>query len=115
MKIAILSRDGSLYSCRRLREVAEQRGHFVQIIDSLSCYININSASPGIHYRGELLGHFDAVIPRIGTGITFYGTAVLRQFEMCGSYPLNESAAVTRAGTNCVPCNCSPVMASTCR
>ncbi len=97
MKMAILSRDGTLYSCRRLRDVAEQRGHFVQIIDPLSCYMNINPASPGIHYRGELLGHFDAVIPRIGTGITFYGTAVLRQFEMCGSYPLNESAAVTRA------------------
>ncbi|MCZ4058850.1 30S ribosomal protein S6--L-glutamate ligase [Pantoea sp. LMR881] len=97
MKMAILSRDGSLYSCRRLREVAEQRGHFIQIIDPLSCYMNINPASPAVHYRGEPLGHFDAVIPRIGTAITFYGTAVLRQFEMCGSYSLNESVAISRA------------------
>ena len=97
MKIAILSRDGQLYSCRRLREVAERRGHEIQIIDPLSCYMNINPASPAVHYRGEPLGHFDAVIPRIGSAITFYGTAVLRQFEMCGSYPLNESLAIARA------------------
>lgn len=97
MKMAILSCDGSLYSCRRLREVAEQRGHFIHIIDPLSCYMNINPASPAVHYCGEPLEHVDAVIPRIGTSITFYGTAVLRQFEMCGSYPLNESAAITRA------------------
>ena len=97
MKIAILSRDGELYSSRRLREVAEQRGHETQIIDPLSCYMNINPASPAVHYRGEPLGHFDAVIPRIGPAITFYGTAVLRQFEMCGSYPLNESLAIARA------------------
>ncbi|WP_312063738.1 30S ribosomal protein S6--L-glutamate ligase [Pantoea septica] len=97
MKIAILSRDGQLYSCRRLREVAEQRGHEIQIIDPLSCYMNINPASPAVHYRGEPLGHFDAVIPRIGSAATFYGTTVLRQFEMCGSYPLNESLAIARA------------------
>jgi ribosomal protein S6--L-glutamate ligase len=58
--------------------------------------MNINPASPAVHYCGEPLGHFDAVIPRIGNAITFYGAAVLRQFEMCGSYPLNESAAITR-------------------
>ena len=97
MKIAILSRDGALYSCRRLRETAEQRGHEIQIIDPLSCYMNINPASPVVHYGGEPLGYFDAVIPRIGPATTFYGTAVLRQFEMCGSYPLNESVAITRA------------------
>ena len=97
MKMAILSRDATLYSSRRLREAAEARGHQVQIIDPLSCYMNINPASPAVHYCGEPLGHFDAVIPRIGTLITFYATAVLRQFEMCGSYPLNESAAITRA------------------
>ncbi|MGC0909952.1 30S ribosomal protein S6--L-glutamate ligase [Pantoea agglomerans] len=96
MKIAILSRDETLYSSRRLREEAAARGHQVQIIDPLSCYMNINPASPAVHYCGEPLGHFDAVIPRIGNPITFYGTAVLRQFEMCGSYPLNESAAITR-------------------
>jgi len=97
MKIAILSRDETLYSSRRLREAAEGRGHQEQIIDPLSCYMNINPASPAVHYCGEPLGHFDAVIPRIGSLTTFYGTAVLRQFEMSGSYPLNESAAITRA------------------
>ncbi|WP_130834548.1 30S ribosomal protein S6--L-glutamate ligase [[Erwinia] mediterraneensis] len=97
MKIALLSRDGELYSCKRLREAAQQRGHEIQIIDPLSCYMNINPASPVVHYGGEPLGYFDAVIPRIGPATTFYGTAVLRQFEMCGSYPLNESVAITRA------------------
>ncbi|KEY57773.1 30S ribosomal protein S6--L-glutamate ligase [Serratia sp. DD3] len=97
MKIAILSRDGSLYSCKRLRQAAEQRGHQIDIIDPLSCYMNVNPAAPAIHYRGRKLQHYDAVIPRIGSAITFYGTAVLRQFELLGSYPLNESVAITRA------------------
>ncbi len=97
MKIAILSRDGSLYSCKRLLEAARKRGHSVEVIDPLSCYMNINPGSSAIHYRGKQLAHFDAVIPRIGSAITFYGTAVLRQFEVCGSYPLNESVAITRA------------------
>lgn len=97
MKIAIFSRDGSLFSCQRLREAAESRGHKVDVIDPLSCYMNINCESPAIHYRGRRLSAYDAVIPRIGTAITFYGTAVLRQFEVLGSYPLNDSAAITRA------------------
>ena len=97
MKIAILSRDGTLYSCKRLREAATRRGHQVEIIDPLSCYMNINPAAPSVHYKGRQLPHYDAVIPRIGSAITFYGTAVLRQFEMLGSYPLNESVAITRA------------------
>ncbi|WP_435947716.1 30S ribosomal protein S6--L-glutamate ligase [Dryocola sp. BD586] len=97
MKIAILSRDGTLYSCKRLREAALRRGHAVEIIDPLSCYMNINPAAPSVHYKGRQLPHYDAVIPRIGSAITFYGTAVLRQFEMLGSYPLNESVAITRA------------------
>ncbi|NIY47173.1 30S ribosomal protein S6--L-glutamate ligase [Cedecea colo] len=97
MKIAILSRDGTLYSCKRLREAAISRGHAVEIIDPLSCYMNINPAAPSVHYKGRQLPHYDAVIPRIGSAITFYGTAVLRQFEMLGSYPLNESVAITRA------------------
>lgn len=97
MKIAILSRDGTLYSCKRLREAAVRRGHTVEIIDPLSCYMNINPAAPSVHYKGRQLPHYDAVIPRIGSAITFYGTAVLRQFEMLGSYPLNESVAITRA------------------
>lgn len=97
MKIAILSRDGTLYSCKRLREAAIQRGHLVEILDPLSCYMNINPAASSIHYKGRKLPYFDAVIPRIGTAITFYGTAALRQFEMLGSYPLNESVAIARA------------------
>ena len=74
-----------------------RRGHLVEIIDPLSCYMNINPAAPSVHYKGRQLPHYDAVIPRIGSAITFYGTAVLRQFEMLGSYPLNESVAITRA------------------
>ncbi|SUG84088.1 ribosomal protein S6 modification protein [Salmonella enterica subsp. enterica] len=97
MKIAILSRDGTLYSCKRLREAAMRRGHLVEILDPLSCYMNINPAASSIHYKGRRLPHFDAVIPRIGSAITFYGTAALRQFELLGSYPLNESVAITRA------------------
>ncbi|ROR34544.1 30S ribosomal protein S6--L-glutamate ligase [Inmirania thermothiophila] len=97
MKIAILSRNPRLYSTRRLAEAAEARGHEVQILDVLRCYMNITSHRPSIHYRGQELTGFDAVIPRIGASVTFYGTAVLRQFEMMGVYPLNESVAITRA------------------
>lgn len=97
MRIAILSRSQSIYSTRRLVEAAQARGHEVRVVDTLRCYMNIASARPTIHYRGEQLEPFDAVIPRIGASITFYGTAVLRQFEMIGTFPLNESVAVTRS------------------
>ena len=97
MKIAILSRNKKLYSTRRLIEAAESRGHEVYVLDVLRCYMNITSMRPSIHYKGEELTGFDAVIPRIGASVTFYGTAVLRQFEMMGVYPLNESVAVTRS------------------
>lgn len=97
MKIGILSRDGTLWSCKRLKEAATRRGHRVEILDPLSCYMNISPAASSIHYKGRQLPHFDAVIPRIGSAITFYGTAALRQFELLGSYPLNESVAITRA------------------
>lgn len=97
MKIAILSRNRSLYSTRRLAEAAEARGHAVRIIDVLRCYMNIAPASPEIHYRGEKLERFDAVIPRIGASVTFYGSAVVRQFEMMGVYCVNESVAINRA------------------
>jgi ribosomal protein S6--L-glutamate ligase len=97
MKIAILSRGANLYSTRRLVEAAEARGHEVQVLDTLHCYMNINSLDSSIHYKGEELDDFDAVIPRIGASITFYGTAVLRQFEMMGVYPLNESVAISRS------------------
>ena len=97
MKIGILSRNPKLYSTRRLVEAAEQRGHEVRVLDHLRCYMNITSLRPSIHYKGEDLNDFDAVIPRIGASVTFYGTAVLRQFEMMGVYPLNESVAITRS------------------
>lgn len=84
MKIAILSRKKSLYSTRRLIEAGQQRGHEIQVVDTLRCYMNVTSFRPEIHYNGEALTGFDAVIPRIGASITFYGTAVLRQFEMLG-------------------------------
>jgi ribosomal protein S6--L-glutamate ligase len=97
MKIAVLSRNKKLYSTKRLVAAAEARGHEVRVIDVLRCYMNITSLRPSIHYRGEVLDGFDAVIPRIGASVTFYGTAVLRQFEMMNVFPLNESVAVTRS------------------
>lgn len=97
MKIAILSRNRKLYSTKRLVEAGKQRGHEMQVVDVLRCYMNITSSKPTIHYQGEHLAGFDAVIPRIGASITFYGTAVLRQFEMMGVFPVNESVAITRA------------------
>ncbi len=97
MKIAILSRGPRLYSTRRLVEAAEQRGHQAHVINPLRCYMNIVSHKPEVHYRGARLEGFEAVIPRIGASITFYGTAVLRQFEMMGVFPLNESVAISRS------------------
>ena len=97
MKIAILSRNRKLSSTRRLVDAAEQQGHDVRVIDVLRCYMNITSLRPTIHYGGAVLEGFDAVIPRIGASVTFYGTAVLRQFEMMNVFPLNESVAVTRS------------------
>lgn len=97
MKIAILSRNSKLYSTQRLVSAARKRGHEVRVIDPLRCYMDITSADPKVHYKGENLEGFDAVIPRIGASITFYGTAVVRQFEMMGIYPVNESVAINRA------------------
>ena len=97
MKIAMLARNAKLYSHQRLKDAAEERGHQLDIIDTLRCYMNIASRRPEIYYNGEKLVGYDAVIPRIGASITFYGTAVLRQFEMMGVYPLNESVAIGRS------------------
>ncbi|WP_322979446.1 30S ribosomal protein S6--L-glutamate ligase [Pseudomonas sp. C11] len=97
MKIAVLSRNPRLYSTRRLVEAGQQRGHEMQVIDTLRAYMNIASHKPQIHYRGQAMEGFDAVIPRIGASVTFYGCAVLRQFEMMGVYPLNESVAISRS------------------
>lgn len=97
MKIAVLSRNKKLYSTRRLVEAGEAHGHEIHVVDALRCYMSIASHRPEIHYRGKSLEGFDAIIPRIGASVTFYGTAVLRQFEMMGTYPLNESVAITRS------------------
>ena len=97
MKIAMMARNPSLYSHRRLKEAAEARGHELDIINTLRCYMNIASRRPEIYYNGEKLPFYDAVIPRIGASVTFYGLAVLRQFEMMGVYPLNESVAIGRS------------------
>lgn len=97
MKIAILSRGPKLYSTMRLVEAAREAGHTVEVIDPLKCYINITSSSPRVHYKDRTLDDFDAVIPRIGASVTFYGTAVLRQFEMGGVFAANESVAITRS------------------
>jgi ribosomal protein S6--L-glutamate ligase len=97
MRIAILSRDKTLYSTNRLREAGKARGHTMVVIDPLRCYMNIAASKPAIHYNGRALANVGAVIPRIGASITFYGTAVVRQFEMMGVFALNGSAAITRA------------------
>lgn len=97
MKLAILSRNGKLYSTRRLVEAARQRGHTVRVLDPLRCYMRIASSGFQLHYKGRSLAGYDAVIPRIGASITRYGTAVLRQFELMGTYSPNPSDAILRA------------------
>lgn len=97
MKVALLCRNPSLYSHQRLVEAAVARGHQIDVIDHLRCYIDIASSDPEIHYQGESLTGYDAVIPRIGASVTFFGTAVLRQFEMMGVYPVNESVGISRS------------------
>lgn len=97
MKIAILSRKKTLYSTRRLIEAANARGHDADAIDTLRCYMNITSARPTIHYKGAELDNYNAVIPRIGASVTFYGSAVVRQLEMMGVFCVNNAVAITRA------------------
>lgn len=97
LSIAILSRRPRLYSTRRLFEVARSRGHHVRVIDPLRSYMSVQSQLPEIHYKGEDLGEFDAVIPRIGASVTFYGTAVLRQFEMKSVFAANSSISIARS------------------
>ena len=97
MKIGILSTNQKLYSTKRLVEAARSRGHEVMVINHKRCYMNITSHRPQIHYKGEAVDGIDAIIPRIGASISFYGTAVVRQFEMMGVYSVNESVAITRS------------------
>jgi ribosomal protein S6--L-glutamate ligase len=97
VKIALLTRNAKLYSHQRIIEAGAQRGHEIVPVDYLKCYMNITSRRPELRYQGELLTGFDAVIPRIAASHTFYGLAVLRQFEMMGVFPLNESVAIGRS------------------
>jgi ribosomal protein S6--L-glutamate ligase len=97
MKIAILSTNSNLYSTRRLVEAGVERKHEMSVINHKRCYMNIMSNSPAVHYKGQILAQPDAIIPRIGASVSFYGTAVVRQFEMMGVYSVNESVAITRS------------------
>ncbi|MFT6071392.1 MAG: ribosomal protein S6--L-glutamate ligase [Bacteriovoracaceae bacterium] len=97
MKIAILSRGPKLYSTQSLVNACKARGHEVEVINPLQCYMNITTKKPTVLYKERVLDDFDAVIPRIGASVTFYGTAVLRQFEMGGVYAVNESVAIARS------------------
>ena len=97
MKIAILSTNRSLYSTRRLVEAGEKRGHRMPVYNHKRCYMNIMSSNPQIHYNGTVIEGVDAIIPRIGASVSFYGTAVVRQFEVMGVYSVNESVAIRRS------------------
>lgn len=98
MNIVILATNAKLYSHQRLIQAGTQRGHDVRIVNTASCYMNISSSSPEIHYRnGEILTNIDAVIPRIGVSLTHYGCSVVRQLELMGAYCINSSIAITRS------------------
>ncbi len=97
MKIGVLSTNRNLYSTRRIVEAGRERGHQMLVINHKQCYMNITSHNPSVHWKGEAITGVDAVIPRIGASVSFYGTAVVRQFEMMGVYSLNESVAITRS------------------
>lgn len=97
MNIAILSRDSKLYSTRRIKEAGEKRGHNVEIIDHMKCVLFIEKKNPVVLYQGRRLDYFDAIIPRIGASVTFYGAAVVRQFEMMKVFSAIESQALIRS------------------
>lgn len=97
MKIAVLSTIKSLYSTRRLVDAAQSRGHECLVIDHSQCYVGIRQGEPSIHYKGQHLTDIDAIIPRIGASVTFYGSAIVRQFEVMGVISANPSQAITRS------------------
>lgn len=97
LRIVILSRNRSLYSTRRLVESIENKGHKAIVLDHLKCDIVIEQDNPSIYYKGEKIKHVDAVIPRIGASVTFYGASVVRQFEMMGVPTAVESQALVRS------------------
>ncbi len=97
LNIAILSRNQELYSTKRLLAAGQERGHDITVIDYLKCYMNITSEKPAIHYQGDELPQFDAIIPRIGAKRTFYGASIVRQFETSGTFSINPSLGITRS------------------
>ena len=96
MKIAILSNGPGNYSTRRLKEVAKARGHEVKVIKYKECYASIEQSNPTVSYRGESLEYYDAIIPRVASYMTRYGTAIVRQLEMQGMYSISSSIAINR-------------------
>jgi ribosomal protein S6--L-glutamate ligase len=97
MKIAILSRNANLYSTKRLVEAAKQRKHEVVVLDHLKCVIELEKKKPRIFYNGTYIEGIDAIIPRIGASVTFYGTAVVRQFEMMGVFSSVKSQSLVNS------------------
>lgn len=97
MKIAILSRNAKLYSTMRLVEAAKKKGHEAIVVDHLKCIIELEKKNPKVYYNGAHLEDIDAIIPRIGASVTFYGTAVVRQFEMMKVFTAIESQALVRS------------------
>lgn len=97
MKIAILSTNKNLYSTRRLADTAINRGHECVVLDHRKCYVGIQKDKPSIHYKGQDITDIDAIVPRIGSSVTFYGSAIVRQFEVMGVISANPSQAITRS------------------
>lgn len=97
MRLAILSRNGRLYSTQRLLEAGRSRGHTMRVLDPLRCYLRVSNGTSDIHYKGKSVLGYHAVIPRIGASVTGYGTSVVRQFELCGTRVLNTADAILRS------------------
>jgi ribosomal protein S6--L-glutamate ligase len=97
MNIAILSRNPELYSTKRLVEAARVRGHNVRVLNHLKCYVGIEQGNPGMYYNGEAVTNIDAVVPRIGASVTFYGTAIVRQFEMMQVFTTTKSQSLVKS------------------
>lgn len=97
MKLAILSRSPRCYSTRRLREAAQRRGHNVKVLDTLKFSIDLQQGDPDLYYRGKRLSQYDAVLPRIGASLTYFGTAVVRQFEQMDVFAANSSIGITNS------------------
>lgn len=97
MKIAILSRRSSIYSTARIKQAALERGHYVRVIDHMHCNLIMEKGQPQINYHGSLLPKFDAIVPRIGSSVTYYGAAVIRQFEMMNIFSAVPSASLLKS------------------